>query len=202
MGIAGGNIPSRAKRAAGGDGPSVRPHRWTRAAYDRMIEAGVFQPEDRVQLIDGDIIEMSPQGSRHATAIRLVENALRSVFTEGYDVRSQLPLALDAFSEPEPDVAVVPGGPRDYVEAHPERALLVVEVADTSLELDRGRKLAVYARAGIPEYWIVNLSEGTLEVYREPSGETYRAKSKLGPGEAVAPASRPEATVPVADLLP
>lgn len=184
------------------DAPAVRLHRWTRAAYDRMIEAGVFQPDDRVQLIDGAIIEMSPQGSRHATAVTLIYSTLEKVLVQGSLVRIQLPMNLGDVSEPEPDVAVVQGTPRDYVDAHPSEALLVVEVSDSSLDLDRGAKLMVYARAGIPEYWIVNLIDTTLEVYREPAGDTYRTKTTYTPGDTVAPTARPDASVPVADLLP
>ncbi|RMH56879.1 MAG: Uma2 family endonuclease [Bacteroidetes bacterium] len=190
------------REAAPRDVSPVRPHRWTRAAYDRMIEAGVFRPEDRVQLIDGEIVAMRPQGSQHATTIRLVEEALRAAFGDGYDVRPQLPLALGDFSEPGPDVAVVQGTPRDYVDAHPSEALLVVEVADATLRLDRTEKLRLYALHGMPEYWIVNLIDRVLEVHREPIGEAYRLKTSHAAGEAVAPAARPGASIPVADLLP
>jgi len=167
-----------------------------------MIEAGVFQPDDRLQLINGEIVEMSPQGSRHATAVRLVERALSKVFGAGHDIRSQLPLSLGDHSEPEPDVAVVRGAPRDYTDAHPSRALLVVEVSDSTLRLDRAEKLRVYAANGIPEYWIVNLIETTLEVYRDPASETYRSKTTYTASDTVAPVAQPETVVSVADLLP
>lgn len=167
-----------------------------------MVEAGVFPPDSRAQLISGEIVEMSPQRPRHATAVRLVQEALRHAFGEGNDVRSQLPIAIDPDSEPEPDVFVVPGGPRDYISDHPKRVLLVVEVSDQTLRFDRVRKLPMYARGGIPEYWIVNLTENVLEVYREPAGELFNSKQTLGPGEAVEPLAAPGARIQVSDLLP
>src|SRR5262245_14333663 len=104
-----------------------------------MGEAGVFQPGERVELIDGEILEMAPQKSRHAAAVTLVGDALRIAYGSGFHLRIQLPLALDPYSEPEPDVAVIVGSPRDYRDSHPTSAVLVVEVADTSLEHDRKR---------------------------------------------------------------
>lgn len=129
----------------------LQPHRFTREEYDRMVAAGVFAPDARLELLEGEIINMPPQKSRHATAVRLIEDALRAAFLAGFDVRTRLPLSLGDYSEPEPDVAVVKGSPRDSRDAHPSSALLVVEIAETSLDYDRRRKLPVYVRAGIPE---------------------------------------------------
>ena len=131
---------------------SVQLRRWSRQEYDRMIDAGVLTTQDRVELIDGEIVTTPPQKTQHAAAACLVATALRHAFGEHVDVRRQLPLALDAASEPEPDVAVVAGSPRDYRDAHPATALLIVEVADSSLEFDRTTKASLYARAGIPDY--------------------------------------------------
>lgn len=167
-----------------------------------MGESGVLHPEARLELVKGEIVEMSPQGSYHATAIRKVEEVLREVFKLGYDVRGQLPLGLSELDEPEPDVAVVTGHFSDYAEAHPSSAVLVVEVSQSTLVFDRGPKLAVYAQAGVPEYWIVNLVDRCVEVYREPAGEVYRSKRTSGPGEYIAPAERPDVTIPVTGLLP
>ena len=111
-------------------------HRWTRKQYDCMVAAGIFYPDVRVELIDGYIVDMSPQSSVHAVTVQLVEEALRLAFPKGYDVRTQMPLALDDMSEPEPDVAVVPGSPRDYLDDHPTTAVLIVEVARVSLGMD------------------------------------------------------------------
>jgi Uma2 family endonuclease len=179
----------------------LRQHRFTRAQYEQMVEVGVFTPEDRLELIDGELIDMAPQKSRHATAVTLLAETLRSVFAGEFTVRIQLPLALDERSEPEPDIAVVPGGPRDYRDAHPSHAVLVVEVADVSLAYDRTRKLAAYARAGIPEYWILDLNAENLEVCRRPMGEAYGERRILQAPDRVAPLAG-TGDLTVADILP
>jgi Uma2 family endonuclease len=181
---------------------SVQLRRWTREEYDRLVELGMFREDEHVQLIEGEIVEMTPQNAPHATAVRLVQEALRTVFDPGFDVRAQLPLALGEESEPEPDIAVVPGSPRDYRDRHPSTAELVVEVADATWRFDRERKGRAYARAGIPEYWIVSLENRTLEVYRDPAGDRYRTEHILQPEEEVSPLARPDASIRVADLLP
>lgn len=176
-------------------------HRFSRVQFERMTEAGVFGPEDRLELMDGEIIDMAPQKSRHATGVTLVAEALRTLFGPGATVRVQLPFSLDDRSEPEPDVAVVPGNPRDYRDAHPSRALLVCEVSDTTLAYDRGQKLAAYARAGIPEYWILDLTAETLELCRKPGHSGYAQRWILaadGPISAEGSAQ----SILVKDLLP
>ncbi len=166
-----------------------------------MIDAGVFVPDDRVELIQGEILVISPEKSRHAAAIDLVAEALRKAFgTTGHTVRIQHPIALEPDSEPEPDLAVVGGSPRDYVDAHPTTALLVVEVADTSLSFDRTTKRALYARAGI-EYWIVNLVDSCVEAHRRPSDGAYRSVTSHVAPEKLTPTTLPDAMIPVADLL-
>ncbi len=189
--------------------PSVSIRRWTRVEYDRLIEAGFFRPGDRTELIGGGLIVAEPQGTAHFTGIRLVDDALRRAFGPGWDVRVQGPVALDDESEPEPDVAVVPGTSRDYRDAHPSRPALVVEVAESSLAMDRVHKGSLYARAGLPDYWILNLVDRVLEVYRDPVpdgsaafGWRYRRAESFRPGDAVAPLAAPGARVPVTDLLP
>lgn len=181
---------------------SVRTKRWTREEYERTVAAGAFAPDARVQLIQGDIVEMTPQGAAHVAAVRAVEEALRSVFSTGHDVRVQAPLALLHDSEPEPDVAVVHGSFRDYRDHHPERAVLVAEVSDTSLEFDRTRKAAMYARGGVPEYWIVNLVDRQLEVYRDPREGAYVTRQVFIAGDVIAPVANPAAHIQVASLLP
>ncbi|MBM3471226.1 MAG: Uma2 family endonuclease [Armatimonadetes bacterium] len=186
---------------------SVQLKRWARKEYDRLVALGALGPDDRVQLIEGEIVEMAPQGPGHATAVTLLLDALRTAFPAGYVVRAQLPLAVGVFSEPEPDVAVVPGDPREYRDQHPTTAVLVAEVAGTTLEFDRTRKAQLYADAGIPEYWVLNLVDRTLEILRDPApiGEgrgEYRATLRLGVAEQVAPLARPDHTIAVADLLP
>jgi Uma2 family endonuclease len=141
--------------------------------------------------------------------VELTADALRAAFGGGWLVRQQGPIALDEHSEPEPDVAVVPGGPRDYLADHPARPALVVEVADSSLLLDRHHKGSAYARAGLPEYWIVNLVDRQVEVSRRPGtdpaadfGWRYLEVRTLAAGASVTPLALPEAPIAVADLLP
>jgi Uma2 family endonuclease len=174
-----------------------------------MVEVGVFPPGERVELIDGEVLQETPQGSLHATALLLAEEALRRAFGGSSHVRVQMPLAVDPSSEPEPDVSVVPGSLRDYRDAHPTSALLVVEVADTTLPHDREQKGSLYARAGIAEYWIVNLLDRRVEVYRDPTsmpearyGWSYRSVRHAAPDDHLSPLAAPLAHVAVADLLP
>jgi Uma2 family endonuclease len=187
----------------------IRTRRWTRAEYDRLIEIGVFRPGDPVELLGGDLIVAEPQSSPHYTAIGLAQDALRRAFGAGWLVRTQGPIALDEQSEPEPDVAVARGSVRDYSQEHPARPVLVVEVAATSLVLDRDHKGSLYARARLQDYWIVNLVDRVLEVYRQPTpdaaaafGWRYASGQTLGPEASLAPLAAPAARVAVADLLP
>jgi Uma2 family endonuclease len=173
-----------------------------------MIELGVLGEDDRVELIDGEILTMTSSGTRHAGTIGLVHDVLCVVFGHTR-VCVQLPFALDPASEPEPDLAVVPGAPRDYLGAHPDTALLIVEVADTTLAFARRARGSLYARAGIPEYWIVNVKDGVLEVYRNPAedlsaryGFAYRDTRVLRAGDRVVPLAAPDAEIAAADLLP
>ena len=188
---------------------SLTRHRFTTVDYHKMAEAGILRDDDRVELIEGEIVEVPPQHSRHATGVRLAEDALRALFGAGFEVRAQLPLALGQYSEPEPDVAVVVGTPRDFMDAHPTSALLVVEVADTTLSFDRDTKGSLYAAAGIPEYWIVNLVHRQLEIYRDPGampeapyGFGYRTRTIALPGEVVATPAPTGARLAVDELLP
>jgi Uma2 family endonuclease len=175
--------------------------RWTREEYERLVEQGFFDPEERLELVDGVIREMSPQSGRHATGVLLVHSALSTIFSAGFYIRIQMPLALGFDSEPEPDLAVISGKPLDNPDVHPSTAVLVVEVADSSLLRDRN-KASLYARAEIPEYWLENLVDWCLEVYREPKDGTYTSRTVLCEGDTVSPQARPEAMIPVASLLP
>ncbi|HEV2057314.1 MAG TPA: Uma2 family endonuclease [Methylomirabilota bacterium] len=189
---------------------AARTRRWSRIEYERLIEEGVFQPGEHLELLAGQLVVREPQGTPHATGIRLVTRALREVFAEDrWIVDMQLPVALDEESEPEPDVTVTAGDPRDFLPSHPARPVLVVEVAEASLALDREEKGSLYARARVPEYWIVNLRDRVLEVYREPQpdpsaphGWAYRSRQNLAAGEYVTPSAAPTARIVVANLLP
>jgi len=188
---------------------AITSRRWTRGYYERLVESGVFVADDRVELVAGRLIVAEPKASPHATAVALTAEALRAAFGAGWLVRVQDPIALDDESEPEPDLAVVAGRPRDYTSRHPARPVLVVEVADLSLAMDRDHKGSLYARARLREYWIVNLLDRTLEVYRRPAadpaapyGWRFRRSQSLGTGGVVSPLGRPSSRIAVADLLP
>ena len=152
---------------------AVQARRWTRQEYERMVDAGVLTENDRVELIGGEILTVTPQKSADATAVVLAGDALRSVLTPKLHVRPQLPLALgdDSEPEPEPDIAVVQGSTREYRDAHPQSALLIIEVSGSTLAFDRHVKGSLYARENVAEYWIVNLVESVVEVYRDPAGD-------------------------------
>ncbi len=186
----------------------VKTRRWRRVEYERLVDLGMFAGE-RLELLDGLLVVREPQGSLHAAVVAHIAQVLGAAFGPGWHARLHSPLALDADSEPEPDVAIVAGRPRDYVTDHPSTAALVVEVADSSLRLDRRFKGGLYARAGLRDYWIVNLVERALEVHREPHpapdaayGWGYRSVEVLLPPSIVAPLAEPRAAIPVADLLP
>ncbi len=186
---------------------SVR--RWSRREYERLVECGVVHEDEPVELIGGHLVVAEPKGSPHATAVALVAQALREAFGPGWLVRVQDPVALDEDSEPEPDVVVVPGTPRDYRDRHPSRPALVVEVADVSLAFDRRRKGSLYARAGVEDYWIANLVDRVLEVARRPGvdpsaefGWRYHEVTVHEPAAVVSPLARPGVGLRVADLLP
>ena len=187
----------------------IRTRRFTRAEYERLIDLGVFQPGEDIELIGGELMVVEPQGAPHYTAIRKTAKALEAAFGPGWDVRTEGPIGLDDESEPEPDVAVVPGGPDDYARAHPSRPVLTVEVAESSLALDRHRKGSLYARAGLADYWVLNLIDRVLEVYREPVpdsaspfGWRYARRDVLDAATLVTPLAAPGSNVLVSNLLP
>jgi Uma2 family endonuclease len=182
--------------------------RWTRAEYARLVDLGMFE-DDPLELVGGHLIVAEPQSAYHASAIRAVDYALRAVLPPGWIVSVQLPVSLDDESEPEPDLTVVPGRPADYRLAHPTHPVLAIEVAESSLAFDREHKGSLYARAGIPEYWIVNLVDRVLEVYRDPDPEPaalcgwrYRSVGMLTPPAVVVPVGLPSIQLTVSDLLP
>jgi len=188
--------------------PPLPLWRMNRVRYDRLVDAGIFGPDDRVELLDGLLVAREPQGKRHAAVVVLVHAALEKAFGRAHHVREKKPIALDDRSEPEPDVVVVPGRPRDYLDAHPTRPVLVVEVAETSLPIDRLRKGSLYARAGIADYWVVNLIEEVLEVSRQPvppqsgSDWKYRSVRLLRRNATITPLAAARARIRVAALLP
>jgi Uma2 family endonuclease len=186
-----------------------RALRWTRDEYLRLCEQDWFQGK-RVQLIGGEIVEMSAQYDFHFAAIDMTKDALTTAFGPNYWVRAQASLDLSPNSVPDPDVAVISGPrPRHATRSIPTTALLVVEVADTTLSFDRHHKASLYAASGIADYWIVNLVQRQLEVYRDPVADPtqpfawrYASRTILDPGDSIAPLAAPQAPVAVADLLP
>ncbi len=185
----------------------LRPRRWTRAEYYRLGEAGFFDGL-RVELLDGEIWTLPPQETPHFSAIRRATASLAEAFGPGFEIREQAPLALDDGTEPEPDVVVVAGSSRDYEDHHPAptEVHLLIEVSDATLRKDRGEKAEDYARAGIADYWIINLVHRQLEVFRDPlvrpDDAFYRSSQILLPGQSMAPLSVPEREVEVAELFP
>jgi hypothetical protein len=181
-----------------------RPFRFSREQYYRMGELGFFDGR-RVELVRGEIVVMSPINEPHVSGVSLTTDALKVAFGPGHYVRVQALLNLGTI-DPEPDVAVVPGGPRDYA-MPPTTALLVVEVADTSLHYDTTTKAEEYATAGIADYWVLDLTGRRLLGFRDPApiaagGAAYRTHLTLGPADSVSPLAAPAATIAVADLLP
>lgn len=180
---------------------SRRPLR--RREYDHLVQLGAFDDE-RLELIDGVLVAMSPQGAEHADLVSTLAQILTIALGRRAKVRAHSPLALSDESEPEPDVAVVPPG--DYTRDHPKTALLVVEVADSSLRKDHVLKVPLYAAAGISEYWIVNLVDRVVEVHRapEPMAARYADVSTHGPhagGEPLRLLAFPDVAVEVGDLI-
>jgi Uma2 family endonuclease len=187
-----------------------RRWKWTREQYYKLGELGFFDSK-RVELIFGDIVEMSPINRPHAMCVSLVSDALKLAFATGFHVNSQQPFAVPSTapgSEPQPDVAVIPGAPRDYTD-HPTVAALIVEVADTTLFDDTTERAELYATAGIADYWVLDVVNRQLHVFRDPvalpaglGATAYRTHLTLGATDTVSPLAAPTATIRVADLLP
>ena len=179
-------------------------HRVTVERYFGLVTEGVLDADDRVELLDGVIVAMAPRKPGHAGTIHRVARALRRAVGERADVREDKSLVLAPFSVPEPDVAVVALDPHDYLRAHPTTALLVVEVSDSSLPQDRLTKARIYAGAGIPEYWIVDLVHGRIEVFRDPQpgARRYVSRTVLATGARLELVALPGALVSTDDLLP
>jgi Uma2 family endonuclease len=176
--------------------PDIRPLR--RAEYDKLVELGAFQDE-RIELLDGALVPMSPIGTRHASSVdRLVLILVRALGDRAW-VRVQNPFAASDISEPQPDVLVAPLA--DYRLDHPSAGHLVIEVAESSLPKDRGIKLRLYAERNIPEYWIVDVASSRVEVFREPRGGSYDECRVYELGESIEVSAFPDVIVAVADLF-
>lgn len=173
--------------------------RWTCEQFHRAGEAGLFEGQ-RAKLIEGVIFEEGPMNRPHALVVALVDQALRAAFGPDYHNQIQSPLVFGEDTDPMPDVAVLPGQPRDYPD-HPRTAALVVEVSDSRLDFDTVTKRPLYARGGIAEYWVIDINTRRLLVYRDPRDGDYAESQVLAADAAISPLAAPTATVRVADLL-
>ena len=179
----------------------VQRHRFTLEQYEHMVSAGVFHPDDRVELIDGEIIEMAPNKPPHVSPIRCLMRALavgnRAVMLV------QMPIRVPPRSEPEPDLALAVPPEERYVQRHPEPAdlLLVIEVSYTTKRFDQTVKIPLYARSGVSEVWIVDVKAEHIEVFREPGPDGYASVDVVGRGGSVSPVAFPDLSVAVDDVL-
>ncbi len=182
---------------------AATPHRFDVDDYYRMAEAGILSAKDRVELIEGEIVDMAPIGSEHGGRVNRLNRLVSQAVADGRVIVSiQNPLRLDRRNEPQPDLMLLRPRADDYASSHPTAAdvLLLVEVADSSLAYDRGPKLALYARYGVPEVWVVDLAGRAVEICREPSPEGYAERSRLGEGLAT-PILLPELAIDLGALL-
>jgi Uma2 family endonuclease len=178
-------------------------HVFTVEEYERMGTAGLFGEDDRVELIEGEIIETAPIGSRHAACVDRLTHLFSAQVSNRAVVRVQNPVRLGARSEPQPDVALLRPKPDFYASAHPEPAdvLLIVEVAETSATWDRDVKMPLYAGAGVPEVWVVDLDEGCIDAYTTPHAQRYADARRLTSDDTITPSMLVGVTIFVADIL-
>ena len=178
-------------------------HHFTVSEYERLGETGVFPPDARVELIEGEIVEMSPIGSRHAACVDLIADTLHEMVRGKAIVRTQNPIVLNDYSEPQPDITLLKFRPDFYRKAHPrpDDVLLVIEVADTTVHYDRNVKVPLYARAGIAETLLFNLPDDRLEYFSRPDRGVYQAKRIINRGERFESTSVPGLTLDVEIIL-
>lgn len=181
----------------------IAKHCFTVAEYERMSEVGIFTEDDRVELISGEIVEMSPIGKRHVACVNRLTKLLVQAVGSSAIISVQNPIRLDDYSEPQPDVAVLK--PRDdfYEQAlpTPRDVLLIIEVCDATLEYDRQIKLPLYARAGIPEVWLVNHTDEQIETYARPVGAEHQLTGRIQRGAAAQADTVAELRISAADVL-
>jgi Uma2 family endonuclease len=180
-----------------------RIHKYTAEEYQEMGKAGILTPNDRVELIDGEIVQMPPIGSSHQETVDTVNEMFVSRFAPVARVRIQGPVRFADSSEPEPDIMLLERRTGSYRSSHPQpqNVLLAVEVSDSTLRSDRAVKVPYYAHYGIQEVWLVNLPEDTVDVYRNPEGSSYQEITRLHRGETVSPLAFPDVTLDIGDLL-
>ncbi len=182
--------------------------KWTVEEYYRMAEIGFFDRK-RVELIEGEVIQMSAMGRPHVIALNKTADLLKLIFARGWFVQTQAPLRFGKRSEPEPDIAVIKGKMEDYLTDHPITAGLIIEVSDKTLNYDRKRKASLYAKAEIQDYWVLNLKKHQLEIFRRPipdaeawHGFSYADQHIVIERESASPLIKPDAVIAVTDMLP
>jgi Uma2 family endonuclease len=183
--------------------PPDLKRRFTVDEYYQMVPAGILKPDDRVELIEGEIVAMSPINPPHAGHVNQISNLLMARLAGRVVIATQNPVRLGQHSEPQPDVALLEPRSDFYARGHPtsDDVLLVIEVSDSTVDYDRDVKAPLYARSGIREMWLVNLNAGQVEVYRQPGTGGYAERLTLERGAEIAPAAFPDVSVPVDDLL-
>jgi len=183
--------------------PMLTEHRFKVQEYYRMAETGVLRPDARVELLEGRIIDRSPIGPLHGGLVNRLIRIYTQLSQGRWQASAHNPLRLDDHSEPEPDFMLLKPSPDDYTNRHPrpDEVFLLIEVSDTTLDYDREDKLPAYGRAGIVEVWIVNLTNTTIEVYRDPHFTGYGSKTILSSGDQIAPQAFPDAMAEVVELL-
>jgi Uma2 family endonuclease len=183
--------------------PAAR--QWTREEYHRAADVGIFRRDEKLELIDGEIISVSPVGSQHSITVYRISQCLTRLFGVDHYVTSQQPIILNDMSEPEPDVFIATGDWTLYVDHHPTAAdlLLVVEVSDSSFNFDKTRKGKLYNTCGIPEYWIVDLALRRVEIFRITSADSqYQSWEAFEEDAKIYPLFMPDASISVTDLFP
>lgn len=171
--------------------------------WRRLGEANIFPPGSRIELINGEILDMAPIGFNHSGHLNRLNKLLTKLAPDDVVTSIQNPLQLGDLSEPEPDFMLLKPNADSYTTRHPtaDDVLLLIEVADTSLQFDQNQKLRLYARHGIPEYWLLNLNDVCLEVYRKPIGEVYAEKTTLYTGDNITLSQLPDISIQIADIL-
>jgi len=178
--------------------------KWTVKEYHKLGEIGIFNPEERLELIEGNIIKISAKGTVHASATRRTATLLHNLLGNQAAVYNKSPIALDDDSEPEPDIAVVRIDPFDYATHHPtpSEVYLIIEVADSSLTFDREIKAKIYARSGIADYWVLNVGDRQLHVFREPTENGYQSEVILAETASLSPIEFPAFNIAIQAMLP
>jgi hypothetical protein len=178
-------------------------YRWSVEEYQKLGEAGIFHEDDRVELLDGDIVIMAPIGTRHMKAVRRLNNVMARKYGGRCLIDAQNPLMIDGHSVPQPDILLLrqSADTRDSAPI-PEDVLLLIEVADSSLSYDMRDKRTAYARTGVAEYWLLDLTRNQLHVFRDPDGQEYRSEQIVSEDGSVAPAAFPDISVTLSEILP